>query len=117
MTQIDNVVFSYGFAMLSDAQLKTDVVELDNALGAIAGLRGVRFSWVDEASGGPASGAATGQRQIGVLAQEVATVLPEIVHTNAAGMISVDYGKLAAVLVQAVKELERRVAILERKAG
>ncbi|MBN1506206.1 MAG: tail fiber domain-containing protein, partial [Sedimentisphaerales bacterium] len=47
-----------------------------------------------------------GQKQIGVVAQEVENVFPEIVASSPAGYKSVDYTKLTAVLIQAVKELK-----------
>jgi len=62
-------------------------------------------------------------RNIGLLAQEVEAVAPELVHTDANGFKSVDYGRLSAVLVQAVKEqqsvirdLAARIATLEQGA-
>ena len=50
---------------------------------------------------------ATGNRQAGVIAQEVEAVLPEVVHTDAVtGMKSVAYGNMVALLIQAVKEMK-----------
>jgi hypothetical protein len=45
-------------------------------------------------------------RHIGVIAQDVEKVIPEIVHTAADGYKSVEYAKLVAVLIEAVKELK-----------
>ena len=78
----------------------------------MAQLRGVRFAWKDSDQGkGP---------QIGVIAQEVEAVYPEVVSTDDQGYKSVAYGKLVGVLVEAVKELKSdnetlraRVAALE----
>ena len=78
-------------------------------------LRGVRFSWTDEALE-KLPGAST-QEQIGVIAQDVATVLPELVRTGPTGALAVDYTMLTAVLVQAVKELDGRLAELETTKG
>jgi hypothetical protein len=52
-------------------------------------------------------------RQIGVIAQEVEAVLPEVVRVNEAGHRSVAYGNITGLLIEAVKELTTRVAELE----
>jgi hypothetical protein len=54
-----------------------------------------------------------GSRQIGVIAQEVEPVLPEVVRDNEAGHLSVAYGNITGLLIEAVKELAARVAALE----
>ena len=51
--------------------------------------------------------------QIGVIAQEVEPVLPEVVRDNEAGQLSVAYGNITGLLIEAVKELAARVAALE----
>jgi hypothetical protein len=63
-------------------------------------LRGVRFTM-------------DSSRQIGVIAQEVETVLPEVVRNNEVGQLSVAYGNITGLLIEAVKELTARVAVLE----
>jgi hypothetical protein len=50
-----------------------------------------------------------------VIAQEVQAVLPEAVHEDQNGMLSVAYGNLAGVLIEAVKELSEKVKMLEAK--
>lgn len=91
----------------SDARLKTNVETITAGLALVERLRGVRFDWVDTARRGA-------QREIGMLAQEVAPVVPEVVGTNADGTLSVDYPKLTALLIEAVKDLSQRVQQLER---
>jgi len=55
-----------------------------------------------------------GTRQIGVIAQEVEGVLPEVVRADAqTGQLSVAYGNITGLLIEAVKELTARVAALE----
>jgi hypothetical protein len=94
----------------SDDRLKTNVQTLDNALDKVERLRGVSFEWNTEAE---SAGAKAGDRQIGVLASEVESVFPELVSTPEHGYKSVDYTKLTAVLIEAVKELQARVETLE----
>ena len=81
----------------SDQRLKTNIVTLGNALQAINSIRGVRFEYKDQKkyAKGP---------KIGVIAQELVKVFPEMVTKGADGFFKVDYTQLTAVLIQAVKE-------------
>lgn len=89
----------------SDARFKMNVAEIHDALSTVTELRGVSFDWRRAEFPGYAF---SGDRQVGFIAQEVATVLPEVVSEGNDGYYSVDYGRLTPLLVQAVKELEQR---------
>lgn len=65
-------------------------------------MRGVTFTRID-----------TGLRGVGVIAQELAAVIPEAVLAHDDGLLSVAYGNLVGVLIEAVKELSRKVNRLE----
>ena len=89
----------------SDARLKTEIHTINDALGIVGKLRGVSYKWLR-----------SGQSDIGVIAQEVEEVIPEIVKTTeVAGLDgmeevkSVDYGRLVGVLINAVNELKAEV--------
>ena len=97
---VAGLVRSQGNILTSDLRWKENVEPVGNALELVAQLRGVSYDWVD-----PSRGAG---RQIGVIAQEVEQVLPEVVHTDSQGYKSVEYAKLAAPLIEAVKELKRQ---------
>lgn len=86
----------------SDASLKTDVVTISKALDLVKSLRGVSFTRTD-----------SGNRGIGVIAQELAAVVPEAVQANDDGLLSVAYGNLVGILIEAVKELSDKVKRLE----
>jgi hypothetical protein len=88
---------------VSDARLKTDIRPISDALDKVGQLQGVSFNWNQEAE---SVGATPGDHQIGLVAQEVEQVIPELVSTPENGYKSVDYTKLTAVLVEAVKELK-----------
>ena len=88
----------------SDARLKTNVKTIDNALDIVDQLRGVSFDWKE-----------SGEHSIGVIAQEVEEVLPEIVVEDEKEVKTVDYGKMVGVLINAIKEL--RAEIAELKGG
>ena len=98
----------------SDARWKTNVTTLENALEKVINLRGVRYEWTDSSKG-------IGD-QLGLIAQEVETVFPEVVSTDNQGYKSVAYSKLVAPLIEAVKqlqkenqELKQRIEALERQ--
>jgi hypothetical protein len=89
---------------LSDTRLKTNVSQLTNVLEKLGAVRGVSFIWNSEAK---SIGVSSKRREIGVIAQEVEAVFPEVVITpDGGGYKTVDYSKLTAVLIEAVKELK-----------
>ena len=81
------------FNSLSDINSKDNINTLNNALEKVLQLRGVSFTWRDNER--PA---------IGVIAQEVEQIVPEVVHTNEEGIKSVSYDSLVALLIEALKE-------------
>ena len=83
----------------SDERLKTEISTLENGLAKVKSLRGVSF-------------VKDGRAGIGLIAQEVEKIVPEVVHDNE--YKSVAYGNLVAVLIEAVKELSDRIEELER---
>ena len=99
-----------GLQETSDLRLKTDIQPITNALCKIEQLRGISFKWVPEAV---SVGATLGSGQIGVIAQEVEHVFPELVTTPENGYKSVDYTKLTAVLIEAIKELKLQNNVLQ----
>jgi hypothetical protein len=94
----------------SDENLKTGIQTIENALNTVSQLRGVSFKWNKKAQ---QQGADSGNEQIGLIAQEVETVLPQIVSSPEDSYKSIDYAKLTAVLIEAVKELKEKVEKLE----
>lgn len=88
-------VSAVNFNSTSDARLKININPIDNALSKVLQLAGVEFDWKDN-----------NQRSIGVIAQQVEQVLPELVETSSNGYKSVSYGNLAALLIEAIKELK-----------
>ena len=96
----------------SDKNLKDNVETISNALEILDGIRGVRFNWNDIAL---TMYPDRTERDIGVIAQEVEAVLPEVVITRDNGYKGVKYEKMVAVLIQAVKELKAELDILKAK--
>ena len=80
-----------------------------SALALIKRLRGVSFEWREGAPAGLSG------RDLGVIAQEVEEVFPELVRTGTDGYKQVNYMGLIGPLIEAVKELDARVEALERQ--
>ena len=100
-TDIYTGVIADSFSCASDRNLKKNIVPLDGALENVEKMRGVYHDWIDEKQ--------SADRQIGVIAQEVQAVYPELVQLGDNGYLSVNYPKLTAVLLQALKELNGTV--------
>jgi hypothetical protein len=97
----------------SDSRFKNKVEKIDNALDKIKAINGVTYSWNELAK--TELQYVTDAREIGVIAQEVQAVQPELVKTRENGYLAVNYEKLTAVLIEAVKELSAKVESLESK--
>ena len=99
----------------SDQRLKENITNIDNAVDIVKQLNGVRYDWTEayiESKGGE-DGTFVRKQDIGVIAQEVEKVFPEIVAENSGGYKAVKYERLVAVLIEAVKELSDEVARLK----
>jgi hypothetical protein len=93
----------------SDKRLKDNIQPIQNALDKINDLGGYTFDWNEELQ------KARKGHDIGVIAQEVQSVLPEVVVERDNGYLGVDYQKLVPVLIEAIKELSAKVKELENK--
>ena len=103
---VDGDVIAYS-TTTSDIRLKDNVKTIENGLDKVCALRGVSYTWN--------SGSREGQQEIGVIAQEVEEVFPEIVREKKHVLVdgetykTVDYDKLVGVLIEAVKELKAEI--------
>jgi hypothetical protein len=94
-------VSATNFNSLSDLQEKENVETLKNAVEMLASIRGVRFTWKE-----------TGAPSLGVIAQELLQVAPELVTRNEQGVHTVNYAGLNAILIEAMKDLHSQVQLL-----
>ncbi len=102
----------------SDRRYKTGIKTLESALDKVLAMRGTSYDFATDQI--PAD--YTAGKQVGFIAQEMQTVMPELVKTDDAGMMSVNYIGVVPVLVEALKEQneiieekETRIAALEAK--
>jgi hypothetical protein len=111
----DGDVIAYSTTTPSDARLKKDVTTIENASKKVAKLRGVEYTW--------SVGKNEGKREIGLIAQEVEAVVPEVVTDRQLPLLTgtteeyktVDYERLIALLIESNKELQNRITELESK--
>jgi hypothetical protein len=90
----------------SDKRVKENIVTVDNALDKVTKLRGVTYTRKDTDDK---------STKVGVIAQEVLKVLPEVVEKDHEGMYSVAYGNMAGVFIEAIKQLKAEVDSLKQE--
>jgi hypothetical protein len=79
----------------SDKRLKKNIKTVTSALATVDALRGVSFEWKEG-----------GAKSIGMIAQEVQEVIPDVVTTDDNGYMGIKYTNMVGVLVEAIKELK-----------
>jgi hypothetical protein len=102
----------YAFST-SDQSLKTNIVRIDSALAKVNSLDGVTFNWNEDAKEKYEKDVDV--RDVGVIAQQVQAVLPEVVKTREDGTLAVDYSKMVPLLIEAIKELTSQVKDLQNQ--
>jgi hypothetical protein len=96
---VGNVVAKGNVTAYSDVRAKENITTIDSAVDKVMALRGVYYTRKD----------IPGPRQVGVIAQEVETILPEVVMTDTEGKKSVAYGNIVALLIEAMKEQQEMI--------
>ena len=89
----------------SDRNIKTNIEPISDALSKVSRIGGYTFTRTD---GGA-------ERRTGVIAQEVQEVLPEAVYITENGTLTVAYGNMVGLLIEAIKDLKTRITELENK--
>jgi hypothetical protein len=110
--QVAGDIIANSIAGSSDARFKTNITSIENPLQKVLQLRGVNFDWNKKAF---PDRSFSDSRAIGFIAQEVEKVLPEIVQTEktAEGYKAVQYDKVVALLVEAIKEQQKQINSLK----
>ncbi|MBF0511827.1 MAG: tail fiber domain-containing protein [Candidatus Omnitrophica bacterium] len=93
----------------SDARLKKDVTTIPNALKRVCSLRGVNFHWRDKNR--------DQSLQMGLLAQEVEKVFPDVVKKDDKGMKSIAYDQLIGALVESIKQQQKEILELKQEVN
>jgi hypothetical protein len=98
-----SITAQFQITSYSDARLKENVFTVDNALAKVLKLRGVYYNRIDDESK---------TRKLGVIAQEIEKVIPEVVVENPGGedkvpVLTVEYGTISALLIEAIKDQQK----------
>lgn len=104
LTVSGNVLTTGDVQSTSDVRCKTDILPIADALDKVLAIGGYTFRMRGAPEAAP--------RHMGLLAQEVQEVAPEAVATDAEGRLTVAYGNMAGLLVNAIKELNAKVELL-----
>jgi hypothetical protein len=108
-----NLTLAGDVTAYSDARVKENIVTVEDALDKVLNLRGVYYNRTDSDDK---------RRKVGVIAQEILEVIPEVVGQDNDGMYNVSYGNIVGVLIEAIKEqtsiiddLKQRISQLENR--
>lgn len=94
--EVDGEVTATGFNDISDRRVKTNIKPLKDSLSIIEQLNGVSFDWN-----------MSGINSVGLVAQDVEKVIPEVVHSGK--IKGIQYGKIVPFLIEAIKELKKEI--------
>jgi hypothetical protein len=97
-------VYAFGYFHNSDARLKKDIIPIENGLEIVKKLTGVSYKWK-----------ANDRQALGVIAQDVAKVLPSAVREDKEGTKSVEYDQLIAPMIEAIKEQQSEIDSLKHE--
>jgi hypothetical protein len=97
---VGDIFASGNVIAFSDIRRKENISNIESALDKVNHLRGCTYTKIGDASH---------KKYVGVIAQELQQVLPEAVSSDQEGMLSVAYGNITALLIEAIKELNVRV--------
>jgi hypothetical protein len=102
----NKAIYSEGnITAYSDVRKKENIVTVDNALEKVNNIRGVYYNRIDDE---------TKKRQIGVIAQEINEVLPEVVtYAEDIDEYGVSYGNIAGLLIEAIKEQNKKMEAMQ----
>ena len=88
----------------SDATLKENIKPIESALDKVKQMQGVEFNKIN-----------SNTKEIGVIAQDIEKIIPELVLENEKGIKSVAYGNITAVLIEAIKEQQKQIEELKQQ--
>ena len=89
---------------LSDRNKKTNIRPIEDSIALVQRLQGVRFDWIEN-----------NKSSLGLIAQEVEEVIPELVETDADGTKTLSYGNIIGVLIEAIKDQQDQINTLKEK--
>jgi len=103
---VGNICYTGAIAACSDSRYKTNIKPISNSMEKLLQLQGVTYNWKIKEF--PAM-EFTDRLQIGFLAQDLEKFFPEMVFTDDSGYKSIDYSRLAPVLVETIKQQQKQI--------
>ena len=94
----------------SDARLKINIKPIENALANIDLINGYTFTWNNKDDNTPRKG-----EDVGIIAQEIQQILPQVVIEKDNGYLGVDYQKIIPYLISCIKELKSEIQHLKNE--
>jgi len=102
------------FYSSSDERLKTNIQQIENPINIVEQLNGVSFNWNETAKN--INGAIDlNKKEIGLIAQEVEKVVPEVIKPGLENYMAINYDKLTPLLIEAVKSQQKQIDELNLK--
>jgi hypothetical protein len=95
------------FIATSDIRKKKDITPIENALEKVDQLQGVTYKFKEGDE----------KEKVGLIAQDVRKVLPQVVHEDTEGFLSISYGPIVSVLIEAIKDLKQQVCDLKARVN
>jgi hypothetical protein len=90
----------YGYGSASDERIKTNIKTIENALDKVILLRGVEYNDIR---------IEPERKKIGLIAQEVELIIPEVVRTGDDGLKGIEYQNLVGLLIEAIKDQQKQI--------
>jgi len=100
-----NLAVTGSVTSASDMRLKENIQNIEGAMDKIQKCRGVSYTKI-----------ATGEKELGFIAQELEEQFPELIFTNQEGYKSVAYGNMTSILLECIKELKKEIAELKARS-
>ena len=99
----------------SDRRLKENIQPIKNALCKVIGVSGNTFNWKELTNKEKKTIHGNTGRDVGVIAQEIESILPEAVTTRDSGYKAVNYEKIVPLLIEAIKEQQKQINELKSR--
>jgi hypothetical protein len=97
---LGQVIMQYGYYLTSDERIKTNIKTIENALDKTLLLRGVEYNDIR---------IEPERKRIGLIAQEVELIIPEVVRTDDDGLKGIEYQNLVGLLIEAIKDQQKQI--------
>jgi hypothetical protein len=102
LTVNGRIFTSDGVTTVSDARIKKDIRVINNSLDKLCSISGYTYTRID-----------TGNKESGLIAQEVNGILPEVIY-NTNTLMTISYGNMTGIIIEAIKELKNKIDDLEK---